>query len=98
MAAYRKKRTTFPIKLPRKAPRTEMETAFETLKDACEPPLERDKPINSWISDTTWKLVDHRTMLHKKGQLSSRGSRALNRQVRAALKADRCQRASKAAE
>ena len=28
MEAYRKKRKTFPIKLPRKASRTEMETAF----------------------------------------------------------------------
>ena len=84
MAAYRKKLTTFPIKLPCKAPRTEMETAFE--------------PINSWISDATWKLVDHRAMLRKKGELSSRGSRVLNRQVRAALKAPRYQRASKAAE
>ena len=54
---------------------------------------QNQKTAGSPTRHESWSI-----MLRKKGQLSSRGSRALNRQVCAALKHDRSQRATKAAE
>jgi hypothetical protein len=51
------------------------------------PPL-RERPANSWITAETWKLIDHRAMLCRKGMLSQTAERGLSQQVKARLAAD----------
>jgi hypothetical protein len=60
------------------------------------PPL-REHPANSWITAETWKLVDHRAMLHWKGMLSQTSARGLGWQVKVRLVADHLLRASNTA-
>jgi len=95
---YRQRRQRLPLKLPKQVPHTELETAFETLKEACEVPEPRQRPTNSWISDGTWELVDRRAALRKRGQLFKSEERRLARRIAALLKEDWKQRAALAAE
>jgi exonuclease III len=94
MKAYRKKRHRFPIRLPRHGPRTLLESKFEALREDISPPAPRARKSNHWISPATWKLVDHRAMLRRKGQLAQQGARKLGREIKASLKSDRRQRAA----
>ena len=54
----------------------------------------RERPANKWITDTTWKVVDYRAMLRRKGMLSQAAARNLGRKIQACLKADRLKRAA----
>ncbi len=65
-------------------------------RDVVHLPL-RECPANSWITAKTWKLVDHHTLLHRKGMLSQATLRSLGRKVKACLAADRLLRASNTA-
>jgi hypothetical protein len=86
----------FPISLPR-GPCTKLDAEYEKLqRDLVRPPL-REHPANSWITATTWQLVDHHAMLRRKGMLTQTAARRLGRQVRAHLAADRLERATNAA-
>jgi hypothetical protein len=51
------------------------------------PPL-REHPANSWITAETWKLMDHCTILRRKGMLSQTAAHGLSRQVKVHLVAD----------
>lgn len=90
---YRRRMQRFSISLPC-GPRKQLDAEYEELQRDVESPLMRERPANSWISVETWALVDHRTMLRRKGMLSQTGARSLGRKVKAHLAADRCQRAS----
>ena len=57
----------------------------------CPPPSEH--PANNWISDVTWKVVDYRALLRRKGMLSQAAARNLGRKIKACLKADCLKRA-----
>ena len=94
---YRRRRHRFPLTLPTMGPRTTMESAFEALKLECVPPKPRERAANSWISPATWKKVDNRAMHRRNGTLSQQMSRRKGREITAALKADRKQRAEDAA-
>ena len=53
------------------------------------PPPPRERPANKWITDKTWKIVDKRMLLRRKGILSQTTARLLGREIKAWLKADR---------
>jgi hypothetical protein len=59
----------FPLSLPH-GPQTQLDAGYEELLQhlVCPPP--RERPANKWISDATWKVVDQRAMLRRKGMLS----------------------------
>jgi hypothetical protein len=66
---YQRRTQQFPISLPR-SPRTQLDAEYEELqRDIVRPPL-REHPANSWITATTWQLVNHCAMLRRKGMLS----------------------------
>jgi hypothetical protein len=93
---YRRRTQRFPISLPR-GPCAQLDAEYEELqRDVVRPPL-RERPANSWITATTWQLVDHHAMLRRKGMLSQTAARRLGRQVQAHLAADRLKRATSAA-
>jgi hypothetical protein len=89
---YRQRAQQFPISLPC-GPQTQLDAEYEELqRDVVRPPL-REHPANSWITAETWKLIDHRAMLRRKGMLSQAAARGLGRQVKVHLAADHCLRA-----
>jgi hypothetical protein len=93
---YRRRTQQFPISLPC-GPRKQLDAEYEELqRDVVRPPL-RECPANSWITTKTWKLVNHRPMLHRKGMLSQTVARGLGRQVKAQLAADHIKRAKNTA-
>jgi hypothetical protein len=75
----------------------ELESAFNDLQLGCDPPPPRERPANKWISDATWLLIDQRAHLHKSGKLCQRQAHCLGRQIKAALRGDRRQRAANVA-
>ena len=81
------------MKLPRFGPRSEMESQFAELQDAIVPPPARERPENQWISEQTWALIDNRARLRREGRLLQRAGGGMGRQINAALKGDRKQRA-----
>jgi hypothetical protein len=93
---YHQRTQRFPISLPR-SPRKHLDAEYEELQqDVVCPPL-RERPANSWITTKTWKLINHRAMLRRKGMLSQTAARGLGRQVKAQLAADRIKRAKNTA-
>jgi len=83
---YRKRIQQFPLSLPR-GPRTQLDAAYEELqRDVVRPPP-RARPANKWITDETWKIVDKRALLRRKGMLSQVAARSLGREIKARLKA-----------
>jgi hypothetical protein len=85
---YRQRTQQFPISLPR-SPQKQLDAEYEELqRDVVRTPL-RERPANSWITAEIWKLVNHRTMLRRKGMLSQTAARGLGWQVKARLAADR---------
>ncbi len=51
-------------------------------------PPPRERPANKWITDATWKVVNYRAMLRRKGMLSQAAARNLGRKIKVCLKAD----------
>ena len=96
MKVYRKKHCRFPLRVQH--PLGELETIFEELKASIEPSGPRNTKANSWISENTWALVDHRAMLRRGGRLPKAGEHALGRRIKASLKKDKHQRVEDAAE
>jgi hypothetical protein len=79
----------FPISLPC-GPWKQLDAEYEELQwDMIRPPL-REHPANSWITAKTWKLVNHHTLLRRRGMPSQTAARGLGQQVKARLAADRC--------
>ena len=94
---YRKKRHRFPVQLPRYGPLTYLEQTFTKLQNECQPPPPRERKANNWISNDTWRAIDHRAMLRKRGNLTKKLQREWGRKIKAGLKSDRRQRSSEAA-
>jgi hypothetical protein len=88
LTAYQQRRQRSPFQL-QPGPQGEHETAFEALKATCGPPPPRKQKGNDWIGEATWKLVDQRAMLRRKGKLCQAGGRRLTRRIRAHLSLDR---------
>jgi hypothetical protein len=85
---YQKRMQQFPISLPW-GPRTQLDAAYEELQQDVVRPPPREHPANKWINDETWKIVDKRALLRRKGILSQATARSLGREIKARLKADR---------
>ena len=73
MKTYQKRHHQFPLRLPHYGPQTKLESTFDELQDDCTPPHLREQKANNWISNTTWKLTNHSTMLGWRGMLTQRG-------------------------
>jgi hypothetical protein len=93
LKGYRRQMQRFPLSLPC-GPQTQLDAGYEELLQhmVCPPP--RERPANKWISNATWKVVDYRAMLRRKGMLSQTVARNLGRKIKVCLKADRLQRAA----
>jgi len=96
--SYLRGRTRFPLRAPKWGPLTLVDTIFQELKKEVVPPLPRERRRNSWISNTTWKLVDERAAMRRSPQFDRTAYRRVDRGVKAAIKADRLRRAEEAAE
>jgi hypothetical protein len=84
---YQRRMQQFPLSLPR-GPMSQLDAAYEELKQDVVHPPPRERPANIWITDETWKIVDTRTLLRRKGMLSQAAARSLGREIKARLKAD----------
>ena len=74
-----------------------METMFAELKTNTSKPAERERRNNDWISEETWRLIDQRAGMRRKGELVQALSRHIGRQIKNVLKKDRIKRAEKVA-
>ncbi len=82
MKRYRKRMQQFPLSLPR-GPRAQLDAAYEELqRDVVRPPP-RERPVNKWITNETWRIVNKRALLRRKGMLSQAAARSLGREIRA---------------
>ena len=93
---YQRRRRRFPIHLA-PGPRTDLEAAFQALKQQTNAPTVRGQRNNEWISEATWTLVDRRAGIQQKGELVQALRRRIGRQIKSALKKDRTTRAEKVA-
>jgi hypothetical protein len=67
---------------------SQFDAAYKELKqDVVGTPL-RECPANIWITDETWKIVNTRALLRRKGMLAQAAARSLGREIKAWLKAD----------
>ena len=55
---YRKRRSRFPIRLPRMGPHTKMDAGFQVLNETVIVPGPREYQSNDLISKGTWMLLD----------------------------------------
>ena len=86
---YRLRAQQFPLSLHR-SPHKQLDAEYqELLRDVVRPPI-RECPANTWITANMWKLVNHHSMLRRKGMLSQTALRGLGQQIKAQLTAD-CQ-------
>ena len=90
---YRRRTQRFPISLPR-GPRTQIDAGYEELLHNVVHPPPWERPANKWITNATWKLINYRAMLRRKGMLSQAAARNLGRKIKASLKVDRLKRAA----
>jgi len=96
--SYLRSRTRYPLGPPRGGPLTQVDSIFQELKKSVAPPPPRKRNYRSWISDNTWKLVDARAALRRASPSDRAAFRQKDREVKAAIKADRTKRVDNAAE
>ena len=96
--SYLRSRTRYPLGPPRSGPLTQVDSIFQELKNEVDPPPPRQRNYRSWISDSTWKLVDARASLRRESPFNRTAYRQKDREVKAAIKADRTKRVDDAAE
>ena len=94
---YRKQRQCFPVQLEF-GPQDEMTTNFEKLRVLCDEPDPKKRPQNNWISEDTWKIVRHMTMLRTSGRLTTAARRSMKRAMWASLANDRRERTKRVGE
>ena len=90
---YTRRRQRTPCRKLKKEEMTEGERMFETLKEAVDPSQRREMPKNLWTRGGIWELIDHRAQMRREGPLTQEEGRKLGRRIKAALKADRIERA-----
>jgi hypothetical protein len=90
---YHRQMQRFPLSLPH-GPRTQLDAGYKELLQHVVCPPSRERPTNKWITNTTWKAVNYRAMLQRKGILSQAAARNLGQKIKACLKADRLKRAA----
>jgi hypothetical protein len=67
---------------------SQLNAAYEELKQDVVSPPPREHPANIWITDETWKIVNTCVLLRRKGMLSQAAACSLGREIKARLKAD----------
>ena len=90
---YTRRRQRTPFRKVTEEEMTEEERMFETLKEAVDPSQRREMPKNLWTRGGIWELIDHRAQMRREGPLTQEEGRKLGRRIKAALKADRIERA-----
>ena len=91
LKTYRKQRQCGPLKLE-PGQQDELTLQFEALKKHCDEPDPKNRPQNSWISEGTWRIVRHMSMLRSSGRLTSALRRSMKRAMWASLSNDRQER------
>ena len=76
-----------------------MTDLFSNIQADCKDKFQKERPPrSSWISDSTWRLIDHRAERRRLPDFSFTAERQLTRQIRSALWADRKRRLQQAGE
>ena len=57
-------------------------------------PSPRECPANKWITNATWKVINYRAMLRRRGMNSQAAARNLGRKIKACLQTDHLKRAA----
>lgn len=96
--SYLRGRTRFPVRAPKWGPHTKVDSIFQDLTAAIDPPTRANRVRSSWISDETWALVDARASLRRAPNRDRTAFRRLDRKVKSALKQDRLRRMEETAE
>jgi hypothetical protein len=91
LMTYHRKRQRLLLRLAT-GPHDELTQQFEGLKLQCENAHPKQRQGNDWISDKTWRLISHRTMLQRTGKLCQTGGQKMQRQIWSALSGDRAAR------
>jgi hypothetical protein len=87
LTKYHQQRQRFPLRLP-PGPHDGLTCVFETLRLTCEKPEPKCRQGNDWISDDTWTIISHRTMLRRTGRLCQTAAHTMQRWIWASLKMD----------
>jgi hypothetical protein len=87
LTKYRCRRQHFPLRLP-PMPHDKLTQIFEALKLTCKKAEPTKRRGTEWISAETWRLINHRTMLHRTGKLCQTGACHIQRQIWTTLRGD----------
>ena len=85
---YRRARQKFPLSLP-PGPKDPNIALFDALAAKCVDPTPTQAAGKDWISKGTWKLIRKRASLMRSGKIRQDAARRMQREVKAALKADK---------
>ncbi len=87
MKQYRRRMQRFPFSLPH-GPQTQLDAGYEELLQHMVRPPPTERPTNKQITYATWKVVNYRGMLRRKGMPSQAAVHNLGWKIKACLKAD----------
>ncbi len=85
---YRWAHQKFPLSLP-PGPKDTNTALFDALAAECVGPKPTRTQGKDWISKGTWKLIRKRASLMCSGKIRQDAARRMQREVKAALKADK---------
>jgi hypothetical protein len=91
LTKYPQRRQRLPLRLPPE-PQNKLTRDFEALQSTCRKTEPKDRQGNDWISDKTWRMISHSTMLRRTGKLCQTAARTMQRQIWTALRGDRTTR------
>jgi hypothetical protein len=77
------------LKVPKQGPLTKADALFQELKEAATSPTRETRARASWMSDSTWHLVDERAALHHSRNNDWAKARRLTHRIQQAIEADR---------
>jgi hypothetical protein len=97
LTKYCQHQQRLPLRLPPK-PHSNLTRDFEALRSTCTKTDPKDWQGNDWISDETWRMISHRTMLYRTGKVCQTAARTMQRQIWTALHGDRATRISHVGE
>jgi hypothetical protein len=100
LTTYHRKQQRLPLRLSTR-PHDELTQQFEALKLQCEKADPKKRQGSNWVSDETWRLISHRTMLRwtrRTGKLCQTGGQKMQWQIWAALQGDRAARTAQVGE
>ncbi len=87
LTIYRCRRQCLPLWLPPE-PHDELTHTFKALKLTCLKADPQSRGGNDWISAETWRLISHRSMLHRTGKLCQTVGQCMRQEIWDALCGD----------